>query len=273
MDETSRKPILILHTNDLDYALYHEDERFAHVRAFVREKRYTASKTDVTYRVLSHWDAQGLLPAGMKESDGAWRRFNFIERVWLEAIKRLRAFGLSLETIARVQKQVMRWHEKSQFYPEFEYFTAKAWFSSADPYILVLANGDADVGVSGDIELGKILRGNKDMLLISLKSILKDMGIKRIAHADTLHSLTKEEIELLVKIRIENNSEVRVKTDEEGRITELESTKTITDPPPNYELQKQLKDKGMYGEVVTKYEDGKSRSVRITKKQRFDAKK
>jgi len=273
MDEISHTPILILHTNDLDYAFYHEDERFAHVRAFVREKRYTASKTDVTYRVLSHWDAQGLLPDGMEESNGSWRRFNFIERVWLEAIKRLRTFGLSLETIARIQKQVMRWHEKGQFYPEFEYFTAKAWFSSADPYILVLANGDADVGSSGDIELGKMLRGNKDMLLISLKSILKDMGIKRIARADTLHSLTKEEIELLSKIHVECSEEIKVKTDGDGAITALETTNTITDPLPNYELQKQLKDEGVYGEVVTKYEGGNSRSVRITKKQRFNAKK
>ncbi len=274
MEEIEKIFPFIYHTEgeDLDFVYYHNDAKFSQMRDAVREKIYTAKKTDVTYRVLSHWDKNGLLPEGMDEQIGEWRRFTFIERVWLETVKRLRAFGLSLDTIVKVRKRVMRWSAKNQSYMDFEYFVAKARASGMAPYIVVLANGDADVASIKDISNSQEFLGHKDMLLISLKSILQGLGLKTTV-AQSLFNLSPAEISLLAKIRLDGNNEVKVRADNEGRITELESTKTITDPPPNHELQKKIKDAGMYGEVVTKYEDGKSRSVRITKKQRFDAKK
>ena len=274
MDEKDYKMPLILRTSptDVDYAHYYFTDELAAVREAVRKKRYRVGETDTAYRVISHWDQIGLIPDEMKNKDGGWRTFSIVERVWLEAIKRLRVFGISLDMIVKIRAKVMWWNEKMGTYPDFEYFMVKAWLSDMDTYILVLANGDADVGPIHEIELSKKLRPHQDMLLISLKSILKEMGMN-VKEARTLFSLSDAEIELLTKIHVEGSNEVRIKTDDEGGIIEMESTHITTDPPPNYELQKQLKDEGMYGKVVTKYENGKSRSVQIKKRQRFEKKK
>lgn len=248
---------------DLDFANYHFDDRFLKARELMNERRFTVGETDVAYRVVNHWDQSGLLPASVK-GDGGWRKFTLPEMVWLKAIVRMRGFGLSLDKIAAAKDDIMKWDKKLEQYPYFEYYVLKAWFSSSNPYILVTSDGRAEVATTSEIEAAKLILGSFDVLLISLKAILQDMGVGT-PKGKTLFALSDKEVELLSSIRLKNNNEIRAKIDDNGDITEIESTETISTPLASHKLKNQVEQEKMYGKVVTQYEDGIPKSIQVTK--------
>lgn len=58
--------------------------------------------TGISSKNLLHWKTNGLL-LDYKHNIGGWTRFNFLQYVWLQVIKELREFGLSLDIIKRVK--------------------------------------------------------------------------------------------------------------------------------------------------------------------------
>ncbi len=274
MDKEPKKRPLIVRTSptDYDFAYYHTNDGFEDVKKIIRERKYTVGETDVAYRVMSHWDAMGILPDGVKGGKDIWRKFTLVERVWLEAVKRMRVFGLSLDKIASVKKAVMTWNEKFQSYMDFEYFVIKAWVSEVDPYILVLANGEADVGSMAEIELAKMFYGNKDKLLISIKSILQEMGLT-VKTAKSLLDISDDEIELLSEIRVKGGDEIKAKTDEAGRITHLETTfikKHTKENPLSFQvLRDDFKKDSGFGKTELQWENGMPQTTKITRKRKL----
>lgn len=269
MDKLKKKPLVISRSTatDFDHADYHFSDKFETIRSIVRKRKFTVGSTEINYRVINHWDQNGILPEGLKSEGGEWRKFSFIELVWVEAVKKLREFGFSLDKIARVNEGVMRWNKENQTYSDFEYFVIKGWFSSMDPYILVLVDGEADIGSLESIQSSQ-LNAPKSMLLISVKSLLKDMG-KKVQPAKILLDLTEEEIELLSKIRLENNIEVKARIADNRAITEIESSHIEMNPESLYEINKEIRDEGAYGSITTQFENGYRKSVKITKKRQF----
>src|SRR3989344_1176718 len=273
MSTKSRKIPLILRTTptDFDYAHYHSAEELAPLRMAVREKKYTTGHTAVTYRVLGHWAQNGLIPDEISNG-GGWHKFSIVERAWVEVIKKLREFGLSLEKIAQVRESIMWWNDNLQSYPDFEYFLMKALSSDVDTYILALSNGKADVGTMGDIETSKVIRGNKDILLISLKAILEGFGLT-VKKPKPLVDLTDGEIELLFKIRVEGSNEIKIKI-ENGKIKEIESasikTHTKTDPLSFQGIRDSFKEDSEFGNILIQMEDGYPRTSKITHKKKLN---
>lgn len=251
----------------LDFANYQFDARFENVRKIMRDRRYTAGETKTAYRVINHWDQLGLLPEGVQGNDGGWRKFTLPEVVWLRVIARMRDFGVPLEKIALAKAGVMKWNEKHEQYPYFEYYVAKAWFSTADPYVIMLNDGEAEVAAMSEIELAKLF-SSFDGLLISLKAVFKDIGIDP-TDADILRAVSDNEAELLGSIQHEGSKEVRAKIDNRGEITEIESTEVVSQPLAPHKIKNQLQNEKMYGRVVTKYEDGVPKSVQVIKRTRL----
>lgn len=58
--------------------------------------------TGISSKNLLHWKTNGLL-LDYKHNIGGWTRFNFLQYVWLQVIKELREFGLSLDIIKKVK--------------------------------------------------------------------------------------------------------------------------------------------------------------------------
>ena len=252
---------------DLDFYDYQSDERFQKVREFMSDRRFTVGETNVAYRVINHWDRLGVLPNGVK-GDGGWRKFTLPEMVWLKVIARMRGFGLSLDQIALAKQGAMAWNAKFERYLYFEYYLTKAWFSSADPYVLVTSEGDAEVATMAEIEAAKLFLGSRDVLLISLKAILKDSGMKTPG-INALLALSKKEIELLSSIRSRDSNEVKTKMNDQGEITEIESTETVTSTLIEHRIKSQVEKERMYGKVVSQYEKGVLKSVQVTRRKRL----
>lgn len=214
-----------------DFSEYYSgDQRFAPFQLEVRNRKYAIGDTNVKYRNLDHWEERGLLPEGADTRGRGWRRFNLIEVVWIEALNRLREFGISLDKIAKVKEAVLEWNSNYGAYPTFEYFVAKAITQSEDVFVVMCRNGNAGILSSSEIEVLKTGDSDRDLLLISIKSILSDLGIEA-AHSQVLFCLSKEEADYIRHKRIadaENTSQPRkdfadfFASFEDGSVTALE---------------------------------------------------
>lgn len=241
---------------------YFANSKTEKLRTYLRKREYTVGDSDVSSRIITHWDSLGILPEPVK-NDG-WRKFTLIELVWLRSVNHMREFGLSLNKIVRVKEFVLDWDNVGKNYPLFEYYVACAWISTSDPYLAVLQDGNADLASSSELENSKFFYGTKNILLISLKSILTDMGVE-VKGADTLWYLDEKEKDLFVAM--ERGSEVKVKM-KNKKISEMEFAENI-DNPDMREINEDMRKLGDFGEVITNYSNGVRQSAKVVKRRRF----
>ena len=236
---------------------------------FVNKRDKTISDVGISYRKMNHWEEAKILPDGITREGDGWRKFNKIELIWIHILVRLRMFGLPLPLILKTKKGVIKWEKEKDIYPVFEFYIVRAWINADDIYVVVFPDGTAEMASTEEIEKSKMFYGSKDMLLISIKSILTKMGFNT-KNPNRLVDLNREEKELLFSIRGENNSEIKIKLSD-NLIKEIESTENISDIP-SHKVLSDSKEKRIYGEVITKFEDGEQKVVKITKKQKFNRK-
>lgn len=250
------------------------DKKYMQLREKLRERKYTVKDTGIPYRLINHWEASKLMPEGVllddRQKESSWRTFSLTEIAWLKVISRLRDFGLSLKQISKVKGWIIHWNKLYGYYPSFEYCLARALFSSQDTYLRVGVDGTADLVSADQLEMDKIIKGSRDMLLISTKSILTELKLDFPAIKNRLE-LSDEEFELFDEVRHKGNNEVKASV-KNGEITEIESSKTMTDIPLDKDIKDETEGEEMYGRVLTQYEKGRRRSVQIVKKKRFNKK-
>ena len=77
---------------------------FTVCRAVIK-RRFSASDLGVPYRWIYHWDDKGLLFIPSQQ-DGSWRKFNFIDFLWIDIIVELRECGISLDSIGELKEML-----------------------------------------------------------------------------------------------------------------------------------------------------------------------
>lgn len=249
---------------DEDFASYLVEQ--VDVHKLVRERKYTVKDTDVSYRVISHWDEKGILPGNFGESADGWRKFSFIEIIWLQMVKGLRDFGLSLDAIARVKENIMRWNEREKTYPWFEYYVMKSKLSSMDGYLVVQPDGTSDLAFSRQIESVKSIFGSRSFILISLKEILNSIDLST-SKPEVLLSLSKDERDVLDVIRNSEVDKITLKL-KKGEMVSIDTSKTITGSDMK-SIKDELTASGDFAEVIAKFEEGREQSAEVVKKRRF----
>lgn len=68
----------------------------------MNEKKFTVKEIGFTYRQVNTWDASGLLDVERQGTD--WRLFSIMDKIWLNVIRELRKYGISLKQIAKIKK-------------------------------------------------------------------------------------------------------------------------------------------------------------------------
>jgi DNA-binding transcriptional MerR regulator len=266
---SNKKPnILLSAKNDLtmeDIEYYFSNPDIQKIRKLVNERNFNVNDTDITYRMIGHWDQHDLLPIGLRENSG-WRKFTFIEMVWLRIIQHLREFGLSLDKIVYVKECIMEFNEKTNTYDSFEYFVIQSWKSSSNPCLMVAYNGHAEIATLKDLSNMANLIGQNDMILISLSTIVEEVGFKTMEKSE-LFDLKDEHKELLSEIQSDSDKEIKIKVNK-GKMVEMESTSNMTALMAG-EIRKQIKDQGLYGNISIPFEEGIPQLVRVTKRKRF----
>lgn len=185
---------------DVDFCEYYSDEH-KELHKKVRERKYTVKNTDVTYRVINHWDEKEILPDGSVSSPDGWRKFSLVELLWLHAVKKFREFGLPLETIKKIKELVLMWDAASESYNDwFEYYAMKSKTSSMDGYIVASPDGNAALAFSRQLESAKTVFGSRTFIQVSFKELWSEMGLTS-PNPEGLFSLSKEEVDIVHTIR------------------------------------------------------------------------
>lgn len=80
--------------------------QFVHLQQYISEEPLFALKdTGIAYRNINHWDSQGLLRT-QRQEEGKWRRFSFVDYVWLRIVNNLRNLGIPIFLITRLKEEV-----------------------------------------------------------------------------------------------------------------------------------------------------------------------
>lgn len=69
----------------------------------ILHRNFSVKDLKVPYRNINHWDEKGLLLHSKRE-DGQWRKFNFMDCIWIRIITELRKLGASFSLILTLKE-------------------------------------------------------------------------------------------------------------------------------------------------------------------------
>ncbi|MEM1000880.1 MAG: MerR family transcriptional regulator [Bacteroidota bacterium] len=72
----------------------------------LNQELFLGTDTGVAYRALNHWESAGLID-NKREKKKDWRRFSFVEFVWIRMIDQLRSIGMKIDTIREIKDEIL----------------------------------------------------------------------------------------------------------------------------------------------------------------------
>ncbi|HSZ71333.1 MAG TPA: MerR family transcriptional regulator [Cytophagaceae bacterium] len=81
-------------------------QKTSELYSFLTESVFTIKDLGINKRVVMHWDNSGLVVI-KRESKENWRRFNFIDYVWLHIIHDLREIGFPIPLILKAKEDLL----------------------------------------------------------------------------------------------------------------------------------------------------------------------
>jgi DNA-binding transcriptional MerR regulator len=72
----------------------------------INAEKFLLKETGITPRVFNSWKNLGLISMRDQDNERKWNKFSFTEFIWLKIIQELREFGLSIEKILKVKKEL-----------------------------------------------------------------------------------------------------------------------------------------------------------------------
>lgn len=179
---------LIMHGRAFsDYGDFVSKKKYDKIKEQLNKKSYPVSTTVTSYRTINSWSEAGLL-LGENERDNGWRKFSFLDLLWLEVIKELRAVGFGLEKIAVLKdclfKGLYTKHKEDTAF--FAFYVTHT--QSYDVYLVVTATGKGDLAFSQEYQSSNIIGTipkthtivNINKLLAKLVQSPKEGTLKRV---------------------------------------------------------------------------------------------
>lgn len=212
----------------VDYELGYNDfqlsEKTLGISGKINETNKKISNKDFSYRIINHWEANGLIINNRKENKG-WRRYSLVDVVWLHIIKELRAFGFSLDQILKIRKNlaVSNSNSKSAF-PLLEYYIALALVNEP-VYLLVFSNGSAHPLTENEYQMNREFNTSTSHIQIQLNPIVQKMfpGKYMKPEFKESHKITIDERKGVLMLRLGCFEEVKIANEDSGKDIELKN--------------------------------------------------
>ncbi len=228
---------------------------------------------DITYRTINYWDEKGYL-TGEKNSAGKWRKFDFIQLVWIQVLDSLRKMGVSIDVIVPAIFQALGYIQESSeeekmklldglseeqqntisnmygnymnFQTTFRFYVLYAIFLKKEVSIRYYSDGSCAIvkGITKDSDSKAIKdfiqKNSGSHIAISLNEIIKQfIAEKDIEQIENVSVLSENELELLQHLRKKDVTEVRVFL-EEGEPIRLDVKDTMEDESMNKRVYEYL---------------------------------
>lgn len=170
--------------------------------------------SDISSRVVNHWESKGIIPDERSES-GGWREFSPLGFAWLEIVKRLRKFGLP---IAALQKARSSFEELPKASSEegftvsiFEFYVFLA-IQGTPVNVLVFADGSIDFATNSEYSDTPLFAPFADHIRLSLNSVVSWLYPQSIERLDyrTGIELSSSELQVIKSLRFGNYKSITV---------------------------------------------------------------
>ena len=124
------------------------------VKEGLNERRNALAKDEVTSRILTHWQSEGLISDDRPEGKG-WRKYSISEQIWIKCIIKLRGFGMDLKKIKRVKEYLeLYYSDKSPSkYPLLDFYIVLATTSEEPVKLIVFKTGEAILALQRHIDI------------------------------------------------------------------------------------------------------------------------
>lgn len=234
------------------------------INNILNEKNHRLDSSDVSYRVITHWEKMGLLTSDRPEGT-SWRKYSILDIVWVQIISELRKFGFSIDKILIVKENITSKYDSISPFPELEFFVAFA-FNKVPSFLVVFNNGEAIACTLSDIQLAKRLGTIGNCIILSINDILEKLYPEKDLKPDfnSNFNLSKDEVELLAVIRLNDWIEIKIKG-KNGKIEMIERTENNTEENRIIEIIKSED----YQDIQLKTAKGKILYVKRTIKQKI----
>ncbi|MCG8318779.1 MAG: MerR family transcriptional regulator [Cytophagales bacterium] len=84
-----------------------------------QEGLFDVKNTGVTYKTVNHWDGQGLL-VSRRTGESKWRKFSFVDFIWLKMIEQFRGIGISIPLLRKVKAEIFQEIKSEDIYKLFK---------------------------------------------------------------------------------------------------------------------------------------------------------
>lgn len=231
--------------------------------------------TNISYRTINYWDEKGYL-TGVQNEGSKWRKFDFVQLIWVQLLDKCRQLGISLESVIPVIFKSYGYIPKSEeikdaavlntlsteertlykgmigahsnFQNIFRFWATRAIFLKLPISIRYYSDGTCCTMVGKEKAIGNTSDYAVDMLSyisISLNELIRDFiehqPLNILASTEVV---TKEELEIIKHLRNGGLSEVTIHL-KDGQPKTLH----LTTPLRDVELAKR-----MYEYITSPYE-------------------
>jgi len=169
-----RNFLLLGDSFDLAFANFHDGaKRF---KKNWNERIHTVKDEQISARVLNHWLKNGLIEDERTDGKG-WHRFSSSDVFWIRCIIKLRKFGVSIDDLLQVKRQLEIGTDEASKRPVLEYYIAYTFFEKKPARLLVFPGGEALIGSQEQIEFA-LQHGSiqDDFISIDVNRMLGKLG-------------------------------------------------------------------------------------------------
>ncbi len=187
------------------YYDYVSDKRYEALWNLFNVKRRRISEEFISYRLINHWENEGLISNLRNEEGGGWRKYSYMDIIWLLIMKELRNFGYGLTEIKNVKNTLITGLNKCE-YGELEFYAALCLTRRVPINVLAFSNNTAEVGTYYEIIDTFKNKGLLNHISINLNSILMVLFPSEdlTPRFNDFIEFTNKEVQILESIRMEN---------------------------------------------------------------------
>lgn len=230
------------------------------------EKRFTVKDTGATHRLINHWAETGLI-SDAREDEQGWRKFSFVDLIWVHVLMEMRKFGMPLKAMKLAYQSTFfssALPRKGTTVFEFSVFRSML----RDPmHIVVYSDGWCEYLFKQDYEFNLQfgLLDEKSYLIVNLSKCVRAVlpGVETPSYPISIEP-TSAELEVIRKLREGNLDELKIRLND-GRVHSLASVYKTKD-----EIEKLL-NQIEYGELTIKRQKGQNILVQVSELNRIDS--
>jgi hypothetical protein len=173
------------------------------IKKKLNEQIHKIGDDKLSSRLINHWYESGILDDDRPNGKG-WKKFSISELIWISIVVKLRGFGIDLERIKNVKKEISIFNSDLNLSkcPFLDFYIIVSLFTSLQIKFIVFESGEATI--LPQVEIDRLNNSDllvEDFISIDLNKLVrkfmskKNISMDYLVYNDTPKSLIQKEIE------------------------------------------------------------------------------